>query len=219
MKINILLDTPDSFLLDYVQDLISKLKKRGHKVYYFEDLQKIKQGDILIILAGRTILSKDYLLLNKNNIVIHPSKLPQGRGGGALVWKILEGERKIYLTLFEANEQIDKGDIYLQETIEFKGYELSDEIRNKQAKKTVEMALKYVDKQKYIKPQKQNGESSYYRKRSPKDSLLDIDKTIREQFNLLRVVDNKRYPAFFFFNGNKYIVKVFRENNYIDDEN
>jgi len=219
MKINILLDTPDSFLHEYVHDLIEKLKERGHEVCFFEDYRKIKNGDMLFLLACKTILRKEHLSLNTNNLVIHPSKLPEGRGSGALIWKLLEGENKIYLTLFEANEKIDRGNIYLQEPIEFMGHELSDEIRHKQAIKTMELVLKYVDHHNNLKPQKQQGKGSFYRKRTPEDSELDIDKTIREQFNLLRAVDNNRYPAFFRLNDHKYTVKIFRDEKSQDDEN
>jgi methionyl-tRNA formyltransferase len=219
MKINILLDTSDSFLHDYVHDLIEKLKERGHEVCFCEDHRKIKTGDMLFLLACKTILKKEHLSLNTNNLVIHPSKLPEGRGSGALVWKILEGENKIYLTLFEANEKIDQGYIYLKESIEFEGFELSDEIRHKQALKTMGLVLKYVDHHKNLKAQKQQGKGSFYRKRTPEDSELVLDKTIREQFNLLRVVDNNRYPAFFKLNGHKYTVKIVRDEKVQDDEN
>ena len=54
----------------------------------------------------------------------------------------------------------------------------------------------------------QSGKSFYYKKRGPSDSKLDPNKTIMEQFNLLRVVDNKRYPAYFELNGTRYILKI-----------
>ncbi|HGG0417971.1 TPA: hypothetical protein ACJFE8_002771 [Clostridium sporogenes] len=41
---------------------------------------------------------------------------------------------------------------------------------------------------------------------------LDINKTIKEQFNLLRVADNEKYPAYFMFNNKKYIVRIYKEN-------
>ena len=63
------------------------------------------------------------------------------------------------------------------------------------------------------------GKGSFYRKRTPEDSELDIDKTIREQFNLLRAVDNNRYPAFFKLNGQKYTLKIFRDIQSQEDEN
>ena len=58
---------------------------------------------------------------------------------------------------------------------------------------------------------KQDGESTFYSKRTPSDSKLDPNKTIAEQFNLLRIVDNKSYPAYFDLNGTRYILKVEKE--------
>ena len=54
----------------------------------------------------------------------------------------------------------------------------------------------------------QHGKSSYYNKRGPSDSEIDIEKSILENFNLLRTVDNKRYPAFFCLQGKKYKLQI-----------
>jgi hypothetical protein len=54
----------------------------------------------------------------------------------------------------------------------------------------------------------QTGEPSFYKKRTPGDSRLDPQKSLAEQFNLLRVVDNDRYPAFFEWNGRRYNLKI-----------
>ena len=59
----------------------------------------------------------------------------------------------------------------------------------------------------------QTGEESFYPKRTAKDSELDVTKSIAEQFNLLRVVDNERYPAFFRYNNNTYIIKIKKKPN------
>ena len=45
---------------------------------------------------------------------------------------------------------------------------------------------------------------SYFSRRTPDDSELDVDKTITEQFNLMRIADENRYPCFFFMNGHRY---------------
>lgn len=71
------------------------------------------------------------------------------------------------------------------------------EIKHLQGKKTNELILKFIDNYSKMQGKPQEGEESFYRKRTPKDSELDINKTIDEQFNLLRVVDNEKYPAFF----------------------
>ena len=44
---------------------------------------------------------------------------------------------------------------------------------------------------------KQKGRPSYFKKRTKKDSEININKNIKSQFNLLRIVDNDNYPAFF----------------------
>ena len=73
------------------------------------------------------------------------------------------------------------------------------------------MILEFIKNKTIIQGKVQEGESTFYSKRGPKDSELDIDKTIDEQFNLLRVVDNERYPAFFRKNGQKYFIKIYKD--------
>jgi len=211
MKVTVLLDMPDSFLHDYVSSIIQALKEKGCSVFLCNKAEDIRSGDILFLLGCRTVLTSKYLNLNKHNLVIHPSKLPEGKGSAALVWKILEGENVVYLTLFEASEKVDSGVIYYQEKIEFEGHELCDEIRRTQAMKTLELVLRFVDEYPDVKGIEQIGKTTFCARRHKKDSKLDIDKTIREQFNLLRVVDNKRYPAFFEHKGKEYIIQINKE--------
>ena len=62
--------------------------------------------------------------------------------------------------------------------------------------------------EKFKTPKPQKGKESFYPKRTAKDSRLDIDKTIKEQFNLLRIADNEEYPAFFEIDNHRYILKI-----------
>lgn len=211
MKLSIMIDTDDSFMKDYISELIEKLENRGHVVSYITSSKDISRGDCLFLLSCGTILSREQLSLHKHNLVVHPTKLPKGRGSAPIVWQILEGKNSIYFTLFEAVEKVDRGPYYFQEKIKFKGDELSDEIRYKQAMKTFELVIKFVDNYPNNKTIKQKGKATYTPKRRPSDSELNIDKTIREQFNLLRVSDNERYPSFFIYKGNKYILKIYKQ--------
>ena len=43
-----------------------------------------------------------------------------------------------------------------------------------------------------------------YLRRSPLDSQIDINKSISSQFDLIRVCEPDRYPAFFKIHGKKY---------------
>ena len=211
MKIQLLCDTPDSYIHDYINELCNDIDN-GHDVNIIYNKKDIKNGDLLFLLSCSNILSKNDLKKNKHNLVIHPSKLPEGRGGAPLIWKILEGKNRIWFTLFEANENIDEGDVYYQEPLEYKGYELSDEIRYKQTMMVFKLVKKFINEYPNQKKMPQVGLHSHTRPRTPEDSELDINKSLSEQFNLLRVVDNNRYPAFFIFNNHKYILKIYKDN-------
>ena len=58
---------------------------------------------------------------------------------------------------------------------------------------------------------KQNGKSSFNKRRTKKDSEININKSIKSQFNLLRICDNNKYPAFFKYRNTKYVIKIYKE--------
>jgi methionyl-tRNA formyltransferase len=91
------------------------------------------------------------------------------------------------------------------------GHELNDEIKHQQGLLTMEMVKKYIDEFESMVGVPQSGEETFYPRRRQKENELDVNKTIVEQFNLLRVVDNERYPAHFYLNGNKYILKIYKD--------
>lgn len=211
-NVTVLIDHPESYLHGYVPELLDAIRKRGHAVRFLTNPADIRAGDMLFILGCKSILSKEMLSRHRHNLVVHPSKLPEGRGHAALVRKILEGENTVFLTLFEATEEVDGGDCYFQEPITFEGHELSDEIRRRQTMKVFELVLQFLDAYPHVQKKKQAGTPTFSKRRTPEDSELDVDKTIREQFNLLRIVDNKHYPAFFMHKGRKYILHIFKDN-------
>ena len=76
--------------------------------------------------------------------------------------------------------------------------------------KTVEMILKFLEDYENIVGIPQVGEDTFYPRMKRKHNKLEVDKSIREQFNILRVVDNENYPAWFSFDENEYIIKVYK---------
>ena len=62
---------------------------------------------------------------------------------------------------------------------------------------------------------KENGadtDSTYYPKRSPKDSEIDVNKGISEQFDLIRICDPDRFPVFFYKNGERFNITIKKDN-------
>ena len=143
-------------------------------------------------------------------LIVHESDLPKGKGWSPLTWQILEGQNRIPVTLLEAADKVDSGMIYGQRWIEFEGHELIDELRAGQAEATHHLCRWFVDH--YPASGEggapQQGEESVYARRRPDDSQLDPYKALAEQFELLRVVDNQRYPAFFDYRGQQYQLRI-----------
>ena len=213
MKINVLCNDENSWFWSYKEHFIAGIINEGHKVSVYSSEKDMSSGDLAIFISCTKIISKEGLLKNTSNIVCHPSDLPKGKGFSPIAWEILDGSNEITFTLFEANEGVDDGDIYYKETVLLKGDELNDDLRKIQAATTFKLIYKYISRLPENKSYSQKGSETFHSKRTPQDSELDINKTIDDQFNLLRIVDNERYPAFFIKNGQKYKIKIEKFND------
>jgi methionyl-tRNA formyltransferase len=110
--------------------------------------------------------------------------------------------------MLEAADSVDSGDIWCKERIQLQGDELYDEINELIFAAELRLMDYAVDNYATIVPQKQVGQPTYYRKRTPADSELDPNASIAAQFNLLRIADPERYPAFVVLNGVRYNVSI-----------
>lgn len=144
-KIQILIYNKNSWFMDFIGSLIKKLRDKGHDMTFIDNYEKTSDSNICFFLSCCKLVPKEYLTKSKYNIVVHSSDLPKGRGWCPLTWQILEGKNKITTTLFESTEGMDSGDIYLQNTMKLRGDEFIDELREKQARKVIELATKFVE--------------------------------------------------------------------------
>ena len=212
IKVALLFDKNNTWiskLLDKSQ-LINYKKRYKFKTFF--DHKKISSYDIVFILGYMKILKKDFLKKNKYPLVIHESNLPKGRGFAPMQWQILEGKNKITSCLINIDEKADTGKIIIKRKILLKGDELNDEIRKKQAFASLRLMNDFLKKFPKITFKAQKGNPSFLRKRTYKDSMIDLNKNLKSQFNLLRICDNDKYPAFFKYKNKKYILKIFKEN-------
>lgn len=204
--INIITDR-NSWIIPHIHRFKKSNKdKFDIKIYY--NHTNLRKSDINFILSYSKIINTKVLNNFKFNIVIHESKLPLGKGFAPIAWQILEGKNIIYFTAFNANKKIDSGDILLVDKIKLKGNELYSEWRQLQGIKTFEICKKIILNINKLELKKQKGKQTFYKKRNSSDSKLNINKSIKNQFNLLRVVDNEKFPAFFVYKGIKYGIKI-----------
>jgi len=168
-------------------------------------------GDILFLISCSEIVPLAIRRKYFRTLVLHASDLPKGRGWSPHVWEISGGAEKITVCLLEAEDAVDSGKIWKKITLCIPKHALWNEINN--ILFDAEMAL--MD---YAVQNLENSNiilldpgavGSYYQKRTPSDSEVNIDDTIANQFNKIRVCDPVRYPAFFVMHGKKY--KLFLE--------
>jgi methionyl-tRNA formyltransferase len=114
------------------------------------------------------------------------------------------------VTLIEAAEKVDAGAIYAQEWITLEGHEVLGEMRAAIGRSTVGLCARFVEEYPAIldRAQVQGGEPTFYARRTPADSRLDVERSLASQFDLLRVVDAERYPGFFELRGQRYLIEI-----------
>lgn len=206
-NISVVVDN-DSWILPFARVLVDWANANGHKAKLCRTHDDIAQNGVAFFLGCIKIAPSSILDMNKVNLVVHASDLPKGRGMSPWTWQVIEGLSKIPVCLLEASEEVDSGNIFYKHNIELNGDELVDEIRNLIGEKTVELCRLFLGEEKLPKSEEQVGSPTFYKKRNLEDSRINPKNTIEEQFNLLRVVDNEKYPAFFDYKGSRYSLKI-----------
>ncbi|RUO71566.1 methionyl-tRNA formyltransferase [Pseudidiomarina salinarum] len=207
-RVNVLVDN-ESWILPYAEILVRDLKERKIDALLCRSAASLSEGWITFLLGCTKLISEKDLKKSQHNLVVHESALPKGKGFAPVAWQILEGAHEIPVSLIEAlPNKADAGNIWLQDSIYLKGTELCSEWRRLQGECSICLCLKAVDDYQNIKPVKQQGEETFYPRRTPIDSELNVHDSLSSQFNLLRVVDNQHYPAFFYHDGKKYVLKI-----------
>jgi len=176
----------------------------AHTVELAHRKAELSGGDLLFLISCQEIIDADTRARYRASLVIHASDLPHGRGWSPLVWQLLEGRDDIVVTLLEAVDEVDAGAIWHQETLHFAGHELVDEINATLFAAELALMDYAVANLETIRPRPQTGAPSYYRRRMPEDSRIDPRRSLADQFDLLRVADAARYPAFFDHLGQRY---------------
>lgn len=214
MKISILCTDPNHPVINSLQVWMGDISSKGHFPTLVFDKAELQGGDIFFLVSCSQMIRDAERKKYKVTLVLHASDLPKGRGWSPHIWSILGGANQITVTLLEASEPVDSGAIWLKTKFTLEGHELLPEINAKLFAAELLLMTQAVEQFESIKPNQQVGDPGPYMiKRSPADSQLDPYKTIAEQFDLLRVVDSQRYPAFFNYRGKRYLIKIEKVEN------
>ncbi len=199
------------------KQILASLKKFTKNPKFITSHKNLnKNYDINIILSYYELINEKYLSYSKHNLVAHESNLPLGRGHSPLYWQILKSKKNIVTTLFECSKNVDSGYIYYKKKYYYPENLLFNEIKEKQFSNSLKLVLKFLSYyKKNNKPpvaKKQLGKVTYYKKLKKIDSEININASIKSQFNRIRISDNDKFPTFFFYKKKKFVLKIYSSN-------
>jgi methionyl-tRNA formyltransferase len=211
MKISILCSDAKHPVNDHLNKWIAR--NDVHEVSLVRSSGQLAPGDLLFLISCSEIINADVRDKFKKVLVIHASDLPKGRGWSPHVWQILEGKDSIHLTLLEGEDKVDSGKIWEKTVIKVPRDALCSEINERIFEAECLLMDFAVEHFNSVKPKQQDMSlsSSYYSKRTPSDSELDPNKSIADQFDLIRVCDPDRFPAYFQLRGSEYKIRLERK--------
>lgn len=177
-------------------------------------INEIKKKKYFLNIAAGWPLRFPTQLINsslKGTINLHAGKLPEYRGGSPLNWQIIEGKKKIYISVIKMTKGIDTGPIYIQKLIYLKSSENIYDLHKKVNNTYPIITQKVINKiERCIQPKKQPKiKVRYMRQRKDSDGRIDWkNMTSTNVFNLVRAI-SKPYPGAFYFENNARL-RVFK---------
>jgi methionyl-tRNA formyltransferase len=207
-RIAVVVDNP-SWVLPWAERLVAEVNVGGDTARLLRDSAEVEQSTAVAFYLGCVRIAPPAALARaQRNLVVHASDLPKGRGFSPLTWQIIAGINRIPVCLLDAAEAVDAGPVIYRDWIDYRGDELIDELRGRMGDMHVRLPMRFLAAPVPPAGVQQQGEPSTYPRRRPVDSRLDPEKTFAVQFDLLRTVDNDKYPAWFELRGARYVLKI-----------
>lgn len=170
-----------------------------------EILEKVKP-DIIVSAHLRKILHKSiFSLAGKATINIHPSLLPKYRGLSPQHQALLHGDNESGVTVHYIDEDVDTGEIILQEKFDVADEDYIINVQIKMLaiyKRIVADAVSLIESGSVAPIQQQPDDVSYFGPLKKADRQIDLSKSTKEIYNLIRAVSMPYKGAF----CDKYII-------------
>jgi len=136
-----------------------------------EDEIKTFQPDI-ILLYGWSWIVPPHLIEQYDCICLHPSPLPQYRGGSPLQNQIINGEKNSAVTIFKMSDEVDEGDIIRQTPMSLSGN--IEDIFSRMTTLGFSATCDFLKNGYNLKPQ-DHSLATVFKRRKPTDSEITLD--------------------------------------------
>ncbi|MAF85440.1 MAG: hypothetical protein CL875_03010 [Dehalococcoidales bacterium] len=197
------------------EDLALKYGIPRHKISDVSvplDTSKIRelQPDIIFCIGWPQIIKGGILQIPQHGCVgIHPTLLPERRGGAPINWCLIDGLSKSGVTLFYFSEGVDSGDIIAQREYEITLKDTAATVMSKATDIAVELIKEYyplLEKGKAPRLPQEEAKATYTRRRRPEDGIIDWNRTSLSIYNWIRALTLPFPRAFTYWNGEKVAI-------------
>lgn len=215
MKVTVLCNDPEHPVNAVLKKWIGQVGE-VYNIDLVRSRSELSGGDFLFLVSCSEVINSQYRAMYKHTLVLHASNLPEGRGWSPHIWELINGRESITLSLLEAEDKVDSGRLWLQRSIPVSKTALWYEVNQLLFEAEVDLINEAVERHREIEPhdQRKDIDPTYYPRRTATDSEVDPYKTIAGQFDLIRMCDPQRYPAWFDYLGQKYRITLEK----IDDD-
>ncbi|MNV39529.1 Bifunctional polymyxin resistance protein ArnA [compost metagenome] len=206
-SVSLLLSDPQHPIKPRIEAWIAH-NQRTHQIELCHQSSELSGGDFLFLVSCQELIRAAQRSRYRYTLVLHASDLPEGRGMSPHVWQVLAGRNEFMLSLLNAEDEVDAGDIWRKRLVRIRATDLWHEIDARLFDAELELiswALEHCDTS---IPLAQKGPITHYRRRTPEDSRIDLSKPLLESFNQLRVANPNRYPAWFEIDGQRFVLKL-----------
>ena len=185
---------------------------------FLEELKSL-HADLQIVVAFRMLPEVVWNMPRMGSVNLHGSLLPQYRGAAPINWAVINGEKETGVTTFKLKQEIDTGDILLQESFPIGENETAGEVHDKMKELGAQVLVKtvkgLVDGTLKERPQGNlnvpGGNARVHLKHAPKifteTCKIDFTKTADEVHNLIRGLSP--FPGAF-THLNEKMLKIYR---------
>lgn len=185
------------------------------------EVDKAMLGNALTPYAGMALLSIGFPYLVDGELLkmfrpalnLHPTLLPHYRGPTTAAYILINGEKKSGSTVHFMTADMDRGYILAQSVVALNAF---DTVRSLQRKvyatepKLVMDAIVAMEAGVKPWPQDESQASEFPKRRTPADSEIDPARPLSELFNQIRSCDPDDFPAFFYHEGQKVCIRLWR---------
>jgi len=175
----------------------------------FVDELKKYNADLFVVVAFKILPKEVFTIPPKGSFNLHASLLPKFRGAAPIQWALIKGETETGVTTFKLEEQVDTGNIYLQQKIEIKPEDNFEVLHDKLSEigaKVVLQTVEMIETGNYELLKQDDLLASPAPKITKEICQIDWNKSAMEIHNLVRGLSP--HPTAFFIYDEK-VIKIY----------